>query len=653
MKTKKKNRKLKFSITAPSIILMILAVLQGYSQTPAWFSNKTSEAGLSNVKATHIYVADINNDNYPDLILLKGNKYDKAPIQILINGYDTAGGNQQKRVFTDITTASNVNQSSYKDSTGRRTHMIALADLNNDGNIDIVTGLYYQTHEEYIDNTDRCEVLLGDGKGHFELLPANGLHELGLINATSFSFIDYNKDGKIDLFISRWYPDYNNLPGFLSSGILMEGKGDGAFTEVTAASGIATMREPMNSFAVTDWNNDGWPDILTAPYENSNGFLMKNNGNGTFTNVATAAKYNARYMKGDSSLNMIMRGIYPYDYDNDEDMDLLFLFCNGGNDAGEGRTTIVNNSGTQDNDTLSWDLTRIKRDAPKSTRHGDFDASWFDMDNDGMADIVMAQGGMIPSFDRTYFFKQNVNKYFDDMTFELGLQTADMKSTQNVEVLDYDLDGDDDVLISRYDDQNRVIFLQNDIGSANKWISVKLKAPATVNKSCIGAKICVHAANKVQTREIYAGRGYMAGQQPFITNFGIGTKTKIDSIEVFWPSNPTLRTVVTNPPLNKLTELCEWGYTSIKDVTAKQTPKVTVYPVPATQQVNILLQGNESLITSVSMSDITGRLIQSISGTNHGNAASFDIGNLQSGCYFLKIELNDGSVINKKFIKSE
>jgi hypothetical protein len=653
MKTLTKCRILKFSFTVASIFLMLLPVVPGFAQSTTWFSNKTSDAGLSNVKATHIYSADINNDNYPDLILLKGNKYEKAPIQVLLNGYDTASGNQQKRKFFDITSASNINQSSYKDSIGRRTHLLALADLNNDGNIDVVTGLFYRTTEEYTDNTDRCEVLMGDGKGHFQMLPANGLHELGLINATSFSFIDYNKDGKIDLFISRWYPDYNNLPGFLSSGILMQGKGDGTFTEVTNPSGVVTMREPMNSCTVTDWNNDGWPDILTSPYENSNGFLMKNNGNGTFSNVTAAAKYNARYLKGDSSMNMVMRGIYPYDYDNDEDMDLLFLFFNGGNAVGEGRTTIVTNSGSQDNDTLSWDLTRIKRDIPKSTRHGDFDASWFDMDNDGMADIVMAQGGVITNQDRTYFFKQNVNKYFDDVTLELGLQNTDLKSTQNVEVLDYDLDGDDDVLISKYDEQNRVVFLQNDIGSTNKWISIKLKAPAAVNKSCIGAKICIYVANKVQTKEIYAGRGYLAGQQPFIINFGIGTKTKIDSVEVFWPSNPVLRTVVTNPTLNKLTELCEWGYTSINNTSDNQTPEITVYPVPTRQQVNINLQGNTTRIKTIIMSDITGRLLQTKSGNQVSSKTNFDISMLQSGCYLLRIELSNGMIVNKKFLKSE
>jgi len=632
---------------------MILPALTGYAQNSSWFSNKTADVGLSNIKAAHIYVADINNDNYPDLILLNGDKYNKSPITVLLNVYDTAAGTPGKRLFTDITAASNINQSAYKDSTGRRTHLLALADVNNDGNIDIVTGLYYQTQEEYNDNTDRCEVLLGDGKGHFHLLQNNGLHELGLINATSFSFLDYNKDGKIDLFISRWYPDYNNLPGFLTSGILMKGNGDGTFTEVTTASGIVNMREAMNSCAVTDWNNDGWPDILTAPYKNSNGFLMKNNGNGTFTNVASAAHYNARFMKGDSSMDMIMRGIYPYDFDNDKDMDLLFLFEYGGNDAGEGRTTIVTNSGAIGNDTLTWEINRIKRDLPKAIRHGDFDASWFDMDNDGLADIVMTQGGMIPTFDRTYFFKQNTNKYFDDMTQELGLLTSDLKSTQNVEVLDYDLDGDEDILISKYDAQNKVVFLQNDIGSANKWISIKLKAPANVNKSCIGAILRVYSGTLVQTKEIYAGRGYMAGQQPFITNFGIGSKIKIDSIEVLWPSNPSLRTVVKNPPINKLIEIGEWGNTSIPDPAIHQIPNVTVYPVPAKEQINILLQGTEIQITAINITDITGRFVQSISGTHQGYSANFNISNLQNGFYVLRIELTDGMIVNKKFLKSE
>jgi hypothetical protein len=652
MKTLKRRGILRNSLTTAFVILLMLIVTQTYAQNPTWFSNKTSEAGLSNIKATHIYAADINNDDYPDLILLKGNKYEKQPIQVLLNVYDTAAGTPQKRFYTDITTLSDANQSPYKDSLGRRTHMLALADLNNDGNIDIVTGLYYQTHEEYNDNTDRSEVLMGDGKGHFTLLQGAGLHELGLINATSFSMLDYNKDGKIDLFISRWYPDYNNLPSFLTPGFLMKGNGDGTFTDATSSSGILNMREAMNSCTVTDWNNDGWPDILTAPYKNSNGFLMKNNGNGTFTNVATAAKYNTRYMKGDSALEMVIRGIYPYDFDNDKDMDLLFLYRYGGNDAGEGKTTIVTNSGPVGNDTLTWEINRIKRDLPKATRHGDFDAGWFDMDNDGLGDLVMTQGDMMPTYDRAYFFKQNTNKYFDDMTQELGLLTADMKSTLNVEVLDYDLDGDDDVLISKFDEQNRVVFLQNDIGSASKWISIKLKAPANVNKSCIGTRIRVFSGTLIQTKEIYAGRGYMAGQQPFITNFGLGTKIRIDSVEILWPSTPQMRTVVKNPSFNKITELCEWGYTSVQDEKpAMDRLNISVYPVPARNQLFIYLAGNEKM-SSVKLYDINGRLLNA-EATHLRNTAEFDVSALQPGCYLLSIELENGQSVYRKFFKSE
>jgi len=629
-----------------STVLLAAAVVTTTAlraQTTGWVSLVTAQVKLDTELTRRIYIADINNDHYPDIVTVRsGDIAAENNLRVYLNTAASGG-----RIFADITAASGVNASP-AGSVSRGISQAALADVNNDGNIDLVRGNYYGTTlSTYTDYGDRCEVLLGDGTGHFTLVPNNGLHELGLINPMGFTFLDYNKDGNIDLFIAPWFKEYD--ADIWQAGYLMKGNGDGTFTNVTSAAGMG-QQEPMFGSCAVDWNNDGWADIATAPYCRTGGQLWKNNGDGTFTNVALQAGYNSRYMQGDNGQNLCMWGSMPEDYDNDGDMDFFFSLVHGGNDAGEGHSTIVMNKGVADGYGLLWSMGRITWKSPQSPHHGDYDASWFDLDNDGLEDIVMTQGHYVPPTDRLFVFHQDQGHAFTDITQEIGLLAAEMKDGHMVEVFDYDLDGDDDILFCQVS-SGSLHLIRNDIGHTHNWTAVRLSAPAGVNKDCIGARIYVWSGGVKHMREVYAGRGNAAGQQPFAMIFGLGGNTAIDSVQVRWPDPGNTVTTVRRPPVNRYLQITGTGL-SVPGAPDADTVILKVYPNPAQDFILVQLSDNTA-VQSVEVYNMTGmktaaaKLLPARQATIY-----YPVKDLPAGQYIVSVITTTGETFSKTFMKA-
>ncbi len=625
------------------------------AQQADWVSLATSEVELNDVTAQRIYVSDVNNDHYPDVVVISGPAYigTQDNLQVYLNIPAASSSGSNGRMFANVTETSGINASpsaSEGNSLSLGTTVAALADVNNDGNVDVVRGNYYGSSlSSYTDHGDRCEVLLGDGTGRFTLVPDNGLRELGLINPVGFSFLDYDKDGKLDLFIARWFHDYGQNQW--SAGILMKGNGDGTFTNMSVSAGI-TQQEPMFGSCVVDWNNDGWPDIATAPYCRTNGQLWKNNGNGTFTNVATQTGYNARYMNGDNGQTLCMWGSMPEDFDNDGDMDFFFSLVHGGNDAGEGHSTIVTNGGGSADYRLDWALDRISRKPPMSSHNGDYDGSWLDIDNDGLVDLAMTQGHYQPATDRLYVFHQQPDHTFPDATGALGLVIPEARNVHQLEAVDYDLDGDDDILFCKNDHPRTLHLVRNDIGHTKSWTAVRLTAPSGVNRDCIGARIVVYAGSLVRTREVYAGRGNGAGQQPLALVFGLDDRTTIDSVRVHWPDAAATVTTVRNPPVNRYLEITGNGLTVPQTEQIQPEIRLKVYPNPADKFILVQLEGKkDDKPSSVMVYDLTGRQIAGQEYVSGDEVAYFSIDNIPAGCYLVRVTTQRGATLSKSFIK--
>jgi hypothetical protein len=622
-----------------------------YGQTSDWLSLATDGVGLAEATAFCLYASDINNDGYPDIVAVTGGWGVTAEntLRVYLNVQDTSPEHSTGRMFVDVTESSGVNAKPGTSDPSRGTLVAALADVNNDGNVDIVRGNYYHRLKDYTDQGDRCEVLLGDGQGRFTLVPDNGLHELGLVNTMGFSFLDYDKDGNIDLFIAPWFKDYDR--NIWDAGFLMKGNGDGTFTNVSAQAGI-TKQEPMYGSTVVDWNNDGWPDIATAPYCRTNGQLLRNNGDGTFTDVAAEVGYNARYMSGDGGQTMCMWGSVPADYDNDGDMDFFFNLVHGGSGSNEGRSAIVVNGGPSESYKLTPDRSLTERKWLQSSHLGDYDASWLDVDNDGLMDLVMTQGYYDPPRDRLYVFRHGMDHRLTDITQELGLTGTAQRDVHRVEAIDYDLDGDDDILYCRNGAPRDMQVLENRIGQDNNWTGVQLFAPSGVNKSSIGARVYVWSGGVQRMREVYAGRGNGGGQQPFTLLFGLGSSSRIDSIRVVWPDKKGSVTTIHNPPVNQYLGITVNGL-SVADEGQQRAEEeqVHLYPNPAKDYLLIHwpdVQGSVRL----EVYDALGRRADSAPYDQVSGTFYYPVKDLAPGQYILRGVGKDGKSFSRIFVKN-
>lgn len=627
-----------------------LGVTSLYAQNASWMEMATVNAGLDTSGAFNIFVSDINNDKYPDMVTIRrgwGVGVQDA-LCAYINVQDPGSTDPADRMFVDVTGTSGVNAMPGAGEVSKGVLVAGLADVNNDGFVDIVRANYYHSTPSTAPD-DRCEILLGDGKGKFTIVKNSGLHELGVINVTAMSFLDYDKDGNLDVFLARWFDNYSQNDLLWSPGILMKGNGDGTFTNVSAQAGI-TEAEPMYGCSVVDWNNDGWPDIATAPYCRTRGQLWKNNGNGTFTNVAVAANYNARYLAGDNGQGMCMWSPVPEDYDNDGDMDFFFSLVHGGNDANEGRSTIVRNGGSANKYALTPDRSLITKRTPYSSHNGDYDASWLDIDNDGLIDLSLVQGHYMPATDRLFIFKQDQSNKFTDITGSLGLIKTETSDLHMLEAMDYDLDGDDDIILCRNAQPRELHLIKNLIGQDNNWSGVTLLAPQGVNKSAIGARIYVWAGGIQHMREVYAARGNNGGQQPFAMLFGLGNNSKIDSVKVQWPDAANSTTLVRNPPVNKYITITKSGLDVPMVIAGGTSNTLKVYPNPAKDFILLQLSNNE-VLTSIEIYNLLGQKLQTLQ--NDANATTYcSISHLAPGSYIIKATTRQGEVYTQTLVKS-
>ena len=632
------------------IATLTISTLPVAAQTEAWLDDVTEAVKLDGVPAWRLYVTDVDGDRYPDIFIVNG-VYKRGQLHLFVNRPDPENPNQ--RIFVDITEESQINTNPDASITdGRVADVGALADIDNDGDVDLVTGRFWYSLDNYSMEKDGAEVMLNDGTGHFSHVKNDGLDKEKILNATGMSFLDYNKDGNLDLYVGTF--SVNHAISYYQNDMLFKGNGDGTFTNVTTTSGIGRVEQPLYGVSVGDWNNDGWADVITAPYCRTNGSLWMNNGDGTFTDVAPMVGYSARATGGDHGQNLCQWEGLPYDFDNDGDLDILQVLVHGGYQPGEGRTVISVNGGAADNYSLKWEHNRIARSAPPSSHLGDMSASWIDLDLDGLVDLVIDQSqypqANTAGQERTYLLmQQEAGNLFVDKTAEFGM--LDSLSTPGAsELIDYDLDGDDDLLIvvnTNRNQKNSLHLLENRVDNDNNRIGVKLIAPKGVNHDAIGARITVTANGRTQMQEVTAGHGHFGGQQPLFRNFGVGSAKTIDKIEVRWPGIDVANTVVTNVDANQTITVN--GLLGVDDQQVSDDRyAVTLSPQPAKNNLQVthkqILAGNQwELFDSEGARVIVGQ-------TSYGST-TIDLANIPSGRYVLLIKSDKATVTRPVIVR--
>ncbi len=467
----------------------------------------------------------------------------------------------RKRQFTDVAPDLKMD----KVDGGRGS---AWGDYDNDGNLDIVAVGTYQPHVLYHNNTDGTFTNVAEQAGIAD--PRGGWGSI---------FADYDNDGYLDLYITRggWSGAAENT--------LYHNNGDGTFTDVTHAAGVA---DPQSSFcaAWADYDNDGYLDLYIANGVIGDGaanVLYHNNGDGTFTNRADIAgvantgnslgtawgdydkdghidlhvinygQSNVLYRNnGDGTftdvtattgMNLSVTDAFVtffLDIDNDADLDIFI------SNSGTFQAFIagqITGSATHDSDRQvlyqnngDGTFTDVTKQAGLYHAYGAMGANFGDINSDGYVDIYLATGApQMGRLERDALFQNNGDGTFTDATSTLGL--GNIGKGHGVTFGDADADGDVDIYVpvggAFIGDQWHNLFYQN-AGTGNNWLTVKLVGVES-NRDGIGSKVTVSVGDSIIYREVSGGGGF-GSTNSLPLEIGLGTHPKVDTLEVIWPS---------------------------------------------------------------------------------------------------------------------
>jgi len=482
-------------------------------------------------KGSGIAFFDYDNDGWLDIYLTNGSR---------LGAKWPAGGtptthlfkNNRDGTFTDVTEKSGIGRSGWQ--TG-----VCVGDYDNDGWDDLFCTFW--GHNILFHN---------NGNGTFsDVTKKAGLAQEKGRWGTGCSFVDYDRDGHLDLFVCNFVhldPDHppsvedasfcqwkgvptmcgpRGLPG--DTNILYHNNGDGTFVDVSEKAGIL---KPGPRYSITsvccDFDNDGWPDIYVA-VDSMPSILYQNNHDGTFTDVAviSGCAYNA---DGHEQAGMGL-GVADYDCDGSFDIfktnfadDTSNLYHNNGDGT---FTDLSFNSGLGINNTyVGWGC------------------GFIDYDNDGWSDIIQINGHVYPEIDK-YNFGENFKNprlvyknlgtgNFKDVSAGMGPGITERFSSRGAAFGDYDNDGGMDVLILNMNEPPSL--LHNVGGNKQNWIKLKLVG-TKCNRTAIGARARVITGKHIQMDEVQSGASVMS-QNDLRLHFGLGANKIVDAIEVKWPT---------------------------------------------------------------------------------------------------------------------
>lgn len=470
---------------------------------------------------------DYDNDGWMDIFLLCGTRLEGAPEQASNRLYR----NNRDGTFTDVTENAGLHAVGWANG-------VCVGDYNNDGFEDIFC-TYFGQNRLYRNN----------GNGTF----TDVTKEAGLLSSETrwgagCSFVDYNRDGHLDLFVSNYVRfdlakapipgdgatcnwkgiPVNCGPMGLPTGrhLLYRNNGDGTFTDVSKDSGIDKATETYGMTVVAaDFDEDGWPDIFVA-CDSTPSLLFMNNHDGTFREegIVRGVAYS------DDGMEQAGMGVGIGDYDLDGHLD-LFKTHFMGDTCG-----IFRNDGKANFD----DRTRAAKIGVE-TRFVSWGTGLADLDNDGYPDIFIVTGSVYPEVERKLpdypyktprvVFRNLGNGTFEELGDEAGPAVVEPHSGRGCALGDFDNDGDIDILIINMNEPPSL--LRNDLAGKQNWIKILLVGVKS-NRSAIGARVLVHYGSKVQAQARVSQSSYYSSSDPRL-HFGIG-ESKIVDVEIYWPS---------------------------------------------------------------------------------------------------------------------
>ncbi len=498
---------------------------------------------------------DYDNDGWVDILILNGTRLEgfpagKEPTNKLYR-------NNHDGTFTDVTGKAGLMHSGWASA-------VCVGDYDNDGYDDLFI-TYWGQNVLYHNN----------GNGTFtDVTRKAGLATKGTRWGSGCTFIDYDRDGKLDLFVANYLkfdlataPEPGKGSNCMWKGIpvncgpkglptdtnlLYHNNGDGTFTDVSDVSGIAKVQGRYSMTAITtDFDNDGWPDIYVA-CDSTASTLYRNNHDGTFTDVALEAgcAYNE---DGQAQAGM---GVTVGDYNGDGYPDIFKTHF------ADDLPALYKNSGRG----FFEDASRAA--GFDHTRYVEWGTGFADFDNDGWPDIMVATGNVYPEVEK--YFKEypyrgprlvyhNLgNGRFREVTSQSGPGALALKSSRGMAFGDFDNDGDIDVLIMNMNEPP--LLLRNEYYSGSKrgpnnWLKLKLIGTKS-NRSAIGARVRVRTGEHLQAQEVTSQSSYYS-HNDIRLHFGMGASQKADQVEIRWPSGQT--EIIKDIAVNQIVTIKEGG----------------------------------------------------------------------------------------------
>jgi hypothetical protein len=490
---------------------------------------------------------DYDNDGWLDIFLVNGSRLEGFPA-----GSEPTSHlfrNNRDGTFTDVTAKAGVAHSGWGQG-------VCVGDYDNDGWEDLFV-TYYGKNVLYHNN--------GDGT-FTDVSQKAGVAGKGTRWNTGCAFVDYDRDGRLDLFVANYIdmdlatapvPEsgpclYKSVmvacgPPGLQGGknILYHNNGDGTFTDVSEAAGIFRANGTYGLGVLTaDFDNDGWPDIYVAN-DSTASALYRNKGSGTFEDIAIEAGC-ALSPDGKPQAGM---GVSAADYDLDGNLDLVKT-----NFAGDTPSLYHNLGGGNFEDAT------FIAGLGAHTQFLGWGCGFLDFDNDGWPDILICNGHVYPEVEqlkteagypqRKLLYRNLRNGHFADVSLNAGSGISDPVAARGCAFGDFDNDGDIDVVVNTVNDYSQL--LRCDSTLQNNWIKVRTIGTKS-NRSGIGARLKCIAHFPEETKphqqidEVRSGGSYIS-QSDLRVHFGLGKAEKVDVLEIRWPSGhvDTLKDIKAN-----------------------------------------------------------------------------------------------------------
>ncbi|MEM6640825.1 MAG: CRTAC1 family protein [Pseudomonadota bacterium] len=428
--------------------------------------------------------------------------------------------------FTDVTEGSGLNDVGYGMGA-------TVGDIDNDGDPDL-----------YLTNFGANRLFLNDGDGHFtDITEAAGVSDDQW--STAAGFHDYDRDGDLDLFVVDYVvftPERNTVctsPGGRrdycgpqvyppTSDRLFRNEGNGRFSDVTASVGLAKTEGPGLGLVWADFDGDGWTDAYVANDGAAN-FLWRNINGERFEDIGlySGTAYN---MMGSPEASM---GVTAGDFDADGDEDLFMTHL-----IQESNTLYLN-----EGDGNFIDATDRFRLGASSMSLTGFGALWFDYDNDGFLDLIVANGNVkleesrvavspYPFEQRNQLFRNDGGTGFDEISRDLD-EFGRLEVSRGAALGDINNDGRLDVLITNNNGPARLLI--NTSEADHHWLSIRLEGRESPRDGT-GARVAVRRDGQAPLwRQARTEGSYLSANDGRV-HVGLGNSAAPVALEVHWPS---------------------------------------------------------------------------------------------------------------------